>query len=43
MSDVSKWIISISGMVLIGVLIEVVLPDGKMSKLLKSVVGVFLF
>lgn len=41
MSDVSKWIISISGMVLIGVLIEVVLPDGKMSKLLKSVVGVF--
>ena len=41
MSDISRWIISISGMVLIGVLIEVVLPDGKMSKLLKSIVGIF--
>jgi len=41
MSDISKWIISISGMVIIGVLIEVVLPEGKMSKILKSVVGVF--
>lgn len=41
MSDISRWIISISGMVLIGVLIEVVLPEGKMSKLLKSIVGIF--
>lgn len=41
MSEVSKWIISISGMVLIGVLVEVVVPEGKISRLLKSVVGIF--
>ncbi|NCB48602.1 MAG: hypothetical protein EOM55_03180 [Clostridia bacterium] len=41
MSEISKWIISISGMVLVGVLIEVILPEGKMSKLLKSIIGIF--
>jgi hypothetical protein len=41
LSEISKWIISICGIVLVGVLIEVVLPDGRTSKLLKTIVGIF--
>ena len=40
MSKISSWIISVVCAVLLGVLVEVVLPEGKLNKLLKSVVGV---
>lgn len=40
MSQVSMWVLSIVSIVLIGVLIEVILPQGKTNKILKSVVAV---
>ena len=40
MSQVSIWVLSIICIVLIGVLMEVVLPEGKTNKLLKSIVAV---
>ena len=40
MSQVSIWVLSIICIVLIGVLMEVVLPEGKTNKLLKSIIAV---
>lgn len=40
MSQISQWILSIVGIVLVGVLVEIVLPQGKTNKLLKSIVAV---
>ena len=40
MSSISIWILSIIGVVMIGVLVEIILPEGKTNTLLKSVVAV---
>lgn len=40
MSAISSWILGIAGIVLVGVLVEVLLPQGKLNKLLKSIVAV---
>ncbi len=40
MSAISSWILGIAGVVLVGVLVEMLLPQGKLNKLLKSVVAV---
>ncbi len=40
MSAISSWILGIAGIVLVGVLVEVLLPQGKLNKLLKSFVAV---
>lgn len=40
MSNISVWILSIVGVVMIGVLVEIILPEGRTNRLLKSVVAV---
>ena len=42
MSSVSVWIISVTVATLIASLVDIVLPQGKMSKMIKSVMGVFI-
>lgn len=37
MSEISSWLLSIAGIVLLGVLTEFVLPDGQMNKFVKVV------
>ena len=37
MNEISSWLLSIAGIVLLGVLTEFVLPDGQMNKLVKVV------
>jgi len=40
MSNISSFVLSICGIALIGVMVEIVLPNGKTSKLIKSVVSI---
>ncbi|MDR3318355.1 MAG: stage III sporulation protein AF [Clostridiales bacterium] len=40
MSEISAWILSICGVVLLGALIDILIPDGKMRKFTKSVFAV---
>lgn len=40
MGSISNWILSIIGMVLVLLLIDVLLPNGKTSKIIKSVLAV---
>ena len=40
MSAISSWILGIAGVVLVGVLVEMLLLQGKLNKLLKSIVAV---
>ncbi len=42
MSSISVWIISVTVATLIASLVDIVLPQGKMSKMIKSVMGVFI-
>lgn len=42
MSGISVWIISVTVATLIASLVDVVMPQGKMSKMIKSVMGVFI-
>jgi len=41
-SVISSWIISIIGIVVLGVLIDLVLPDGQMQKYIKSVFSIII-
>ena len=40
MSFVSSWILSIVGVVIIGVIIDLIMPDGQMSKYIKGIVAI---
>ena len=40
MSFVSAWILSIAGVVVVGVIIDLILPDGQMTKYIKGVVAI---
>lgn len=42
MSSISVWIISVTVATLIASLVDIVLSQGKMSKMIKSVMGVFI-
>ena len=42
MSEISSWILQITGVVLCSVLVEVLFPKGKLNKILKSVLAVFI-
>lgn len=42
MSEILSWILQITGIVLCGVLIEVLFPKGRLNRTLKSVVAVFI-
>lgn len=41
MSFVSSWILSIVGVVVVGVIIDLIMPDGQMSKYIKGIVAIF--
>ncbi len=41
MSAISTWILSITGIVLVGLLFDILLPNGKTNKIVKSVVALF--
>lgn len=41
LSGVISWLISIVGIVLIGVLVDIILPEGSMQKYIKSVFSIF--
>ena len=41
MSQISQWILSIVALVMVGVVVEIILPQGKTNKLLKSIVAIF--
>ncbi len=40
--DMTSWIVSVCGIALLSVLVDVILPDGKMQKYVQVVVGVVL-
>ena len=40
--DMTSWIISVCGIALLSVLVDVILPDGKMQKYVQVVVGIVL-
>ncbi len=40
--DMASWIVSVCGIALLSVLVDVILPDGKMQKYVQVVVGVVL-
>ena len=42
MSEISNWILQITGIVLCGVLVEVLLPKGKLNKILKTILALFI-
>lgn len=37
----SSWILSVLGIIIISLIVEIILPTGKTSKLIKSVLGLF--
>lgn len=37
MSVVSSWVLSIAGIIMLSVLVDVILPDGKVTKFIKSI------
>lgn len=39
LTEISKWILSIAGIICTSVLIELVLPDGQMNKYIKSILS----
>lgn len=41
MSLISSWILSICGMVLVGILVDIIMPQKKLAKFVKSIVGIF--
>ncbi len=41
MNFVSSWIISICGIIIVSLLAEIVLPNGKTNKLIKSILALF--
>ena len=41
MSAISTWILSITGIVLVGLLFDILLPNGKTNKIVKSIVALF--
>ncbi|MBQ3214366.1 MAG: hypothetical protein IJB10_05140 [Clostridia bacterium] len=41
MGEISSWILSITGIILVILIVEIVLPNGKTNKLIKSIVSVF--
>ena len=41
LSGITNWLLSIVGVVLIGVLVDIILPDGQMQKYIKVVFSVF--
>lgn len=41
MNFVSSWIISICGIIIVGLLAEIILPNGKTNKLIKSILALF--
>ena len=42
MNDISSYILTIAGIVLISVVVELVMPDGQMNKYIKSVFSFFI-
>ena len=38
---ISSWILSVLGIIIISLIVEIMLPTGKTSKLIKSVLGLF--
>ena len=42
MGLITGWILSIVGVVLIGVLVDLILPEGQMQKYIKAIFGVFI-
>ena len=40
--DMTSWIVSVCGIALLSVLVDVILPDGKMQKYVQVVVGIVL-
>jgi len=42
MNEISKWVLSICGVIILGVLIDAVLPDGGTRKFIKGVFAVIL-
>ena len=41
LSGVISWLISIVGIVLIGILVDIILPEGSMQKYIKSIFSIF--
>ena len=41
MSNFSSWILSLVGVIIVGLLTEILLPNGKTSKLIKAIVAIF--
>lgn len=41
MSSISSWILSITGIIVVTLLVEIILPNGKTNKLIKSIIGIF--
>lgn len=39
MTGISSWILSILGVILLSILVDIILPDGKSSKFIKGVFG----
>ena len=41
MNGVSDWILSITGIILVSLIVEIILPNGKTNNLIKSIVSIF--
>ena len=41
MNGVSAWILSITGIILVSLVVEIILPNGKTNNLIKSIVSIF--
>lgn len=41
MNEISSWLISIIGVVIIGVLVDLILPNGKLNGFIKAIFGFF--
>ncbi|MBQ9792612.1 MAG: hypothetical protein IJW32_02560 [Clostridia bacterium] len=41
MSGISSWILSITGIIIVTLLVEIILPNGKTNKLIKSIIAIF--
>ena len=42
MSSVSVWVLTIVGVIFVNVIVEIIMPEGKMNKLIKGLVSIFM-
>lgn len=41
MSSISSWILSVVGIVIVGLLVDIILPSGKTGKIIKNILAIF--